>query len=213
MQKSLTKRQLQAQTSRKKIYKASMMLINKKGFDNVTVEEISREACISKGLFYNYFPSKESVLMEYFHIASDAVAEARSEFLPGQTFSDRMRIFYRYSLSFLHTDFTRESIKTSYIYALKNEGKSIFTSKDRTYYQTLVEVAEYGQERGELTKTLTSSQIADLLSTHTWGFFFAHVIGFYSEPIDELMLRDFDRLAFFLRPENMNLFLETMDRA
>ena len=47
-----TKRQLQAMETKNKIYKAAIEEINKKGFNNVNIEDITTAANVAKGSFY-----------------------------------------------------------------------------------------------------------------------------------------------------------------
>ena len=55
---NITSRDKQAQATKKRIFKAAYALMIKKGFDNVTLEEISKKAGVAKGLFYHYFRSQ-----------------------------------------------------------------------------------------------------------------------------------------------------------
>jgi len=50
------------QESREKILKTALGLFVVKGFHGTTTREITDAAGISKGLLYNYFPSKEAIL-------------------------------------------------------------------------------------------------------------------------------------------------------
>ncbi len=50
--------------STKAIRRAGMQLFARKGYGNTSMEEIAREAGISKGLIYNYFRSKQQLLEE-----------------------------------------------------------------------------------------------------------------------------------------------------
>ena len=68
----LTKRQLQAIETKKKIYDAAVQVINEKGFGNVSIEDITTRANVAKGSFYTYFTSKEDLLFDTFR-QSDAV--------------------------------------------------------------------------------------------------------------------------------------------
>ncbi len=49
---------------REKIKSVAQKLFLQKGFDNVSVEEITKQAGISKGSFYTYFKSKDELLKE-----------------------------------------------------------------------------------------------------------------------------------------------------
>ena len=61
-----TSRQLQAQKTKRKIYNAAVELFNKHGFDNTTIEDISRKAGVSVGAFYHYYPSKTDIYSELY---------------------------------------------------------------------------------------------------------------------------------------------------
>jgi AcrR family transcriptional regulator len=50
------------QKSRKAILKAALRLFASKGYSATTIDDIARRVGISKGLIYNYFPTKEKIL-------------------------------------------------------------------------------------------------------------------------------------------------------
>ncbi|WP_292469758.1 TetR/AcrR family transcriptional regulator [Methanolobus sp.] len=55
-------REKKKQDTRNRIFEVSGKLFKDKGFENTTVDEITKEAGIAKGTFFNYFPTKESLL-------------------------------------------------------------------------------------------------------------------------------------------------------
>ena len=59
------KREAQKENRRSEILRAAMDLFSKKGFDLTTVEDITREAHVAKGTFYNFFSKKEDVLLYF----------------------------------------------------------------------------------------------------------------------------------------------------
>src|SRR5580704_16819187 len=52
--------------SREKILAASLELFANKGYDATSIDSIAKKAGISKGLVYNYFDSKKSILLAIF---------------------------------------------------------------------------------------------------------------------------------------------------
>ena len=84
--KNKTKRQEQAEHTKKRIYEAATQLIEKYGFETVTVDEICKVAGIAKGGFYHHFPSKGELVIEtYRGIDSeymDAVAKLPADMSP-----------------------------------------------------------------------------------------------------------------------------------
>ncbi|WP_292462814.1 TetR/AcrR family transcriptional regulator [Methanolobus sp.] len=58
-------REKKKQETRDRIFEISGRLFREKGFENTTVDEITQEAGIAKGTFFNYFPTKESLLLYF----------------------------------------------------------------------------------------------------------------------------------------------------
>jgi AcrR family transcriptional regulator len=58
-------REQKKKETRNRIFEISRRLFKEKGFESTTVDEITKEAGIAKGTFFNYFPRKES-LLSYF---------------------------------------------------------------------------------------------------------------------------------------------------
>jgi AcrR family transcriptional regulator len=48
-----------------KLFNAALELFAKRGFTDTRVEEITEKADVAKGTFFNYFPSKEHILMHF----------------------------------------------------------------------------------------------------------------------------------------------------
>ncbi len=65
MSGGLSRRERKKAEQRQRIYETALRLIEAKGFDEVTVEEITEAADVGKGTFFNYFPSKVDVLRAY----------------------------------------------------------------------------------------------------------------------------------------------------
>ena len=57
-------RSTKSKDNKKKIINSALSLIKEKGFDNVSVEEITSNAGVSKGAFYIHFKSKEDLILQ-----------------------------------------------------------------------------------------------------------------------------------------------------
>lgn len=51
--------------TRRTIRSTALELFEREGFDAVSVERIAREADVSRGTLFNYFPSKESIVFDF----------------------------------------------------------------------------------------------------------------------------------------------------
>jgi AcrR family transcriptional regulator len=47
---------------RDRMYEAAVTLFREQGYENTTVDQITRQAGVAKGTFFNYFPTKDAVL-------------------------------------------------------------------------------------------------------------------------------------------------------
>ena len=93
------KKQIAAERTRRKIMEASEKLIAARGFDNVTVDEITAEAGVSKGSFYTYFKRKEDVVGEIAHEHFETV-RARSDELESGV-CDKIAAFLTESMRYI----------------------------------------------------------------------------------------------------------------
>jgi AcrR family transcriptional regulator len=50
---------------RERLFRAALDLFGRKGFAETTVEDITNSADLGKGTFFNYFPSKEHILLAF----------------------------------------------------------------------------------------------------------------------------------------------------
>jgi len=50
---------------RERLFRAALVLFGKKGYAQTTVEDITEAADVGKGTFFNYFPTKEHILMAF----------------------------------------------------------------------------------------------------------------------------------------------------
>src|SRR5208337_2052639 len=71
---------------RERIFRAALNLFAKQGFAETTVEDITNAADVGKGTFFNYFPSKDHILLAFAEMQIGrlrlAVEEARRKSMP-----------------------------------------------------------------------------------------------------------------------------------
>ncbi|AFZ66517.1 TetR/AcrR family transcriptional regulator [Deinococcus peraridilitoris] len=62
---STSLRERQKERRRARIYTVAIELFKRGGFQNTTATDIARAANVSRGTFFNYYPYKEAVLLDY----------------------------------------------------------------------------------------------------------------------------------------------------
>src|ERR1700738_4116673 len=59
------RRQRRSTETRERLFRAALRLFAEKGFAETTVEDITNAADVGKGTFFNYFPSKDHLLIAF----------------------------------------------------------------------------------------------------------------------------------------------------
>src|SRR2546425_160554 len=62
---SSDRRQRRSAELRERLFRAALTMFAKKGFVESTVEDITEAADVGKGTFFNYFPSKDHILLAF----------------------------------------------------------------------------------------------------------------------------------------------------
>jgi AcrR family transcriptional regulator len=61
----VSRRERRSAELRERLFRAALALFASKGYAETTVEDITEAADVGKGTFFNYFPSKEHILMAF----------------------------------------------------------------------------------------------------------------------------------------------------
>lgn len=163
-----TNREIQAAKTRDKLYETALKLINQKGFENVSVEDITQTAGVAKGTFYHHFDSKENLLY-YTYVYLDS-------------YYDRALEQAKKKDSFLsaYTEFVIESYKRfeglgrNLVRALcmnlfTEENRKAMLSKDRALYSSIEYLMSVGKEEGVIDKDLNFKEFSDVYITMLIG--------------------------------------------
>lgn len=141
---------------REKIIETAWKLFHEKGFGDTTINDIIREAGISKGTFYYYFRSKDN-LLDTLSVILDAEYEKLAAELPNDmnSFDKLIKINY-----VVHT-YINDNIDyrlLAYLYSsqiTKDITSTSLMDRNRFYFRFLEQIIEEGRKRGELTEDLS----------------------------------------------------------
>ena len=78
------------------ILNTAIELFRKEGMANVTIQQICDACHVTKGCFYHYYPSKESVLLDFYSSSRMNFGKAMADILKYQTYTEKLWNFYRY---------------------------------------------------------------------------------------------------------------------
>lgn len=154
---------------RERLFRAALHLFASKGYAETTVEDITEAADVGKGTFFNYFPSKEHILMAFGEMQlaklEGVVKEAKQSRCP---MLDVLRM--------LVLRMTEEPIRNpSIVRALLQANLSsvpvrgeMLRIHDRNR-ALLGELIRHGQERGEVRADLPAEEIAQVWRQTIFG--------------------------------------------
>lgn len=157
-----TKRQLQAEETKKRIYKAAVAVINEKGFNNASIEDITSYANVAKGSFYTYFASKEAIVLYTFQ-QSDEMYEKAYEEVKDEDFLDMILHFVK--ISYKEYEKRGKGIIKAIVSNYFTFSDYNFYSEDRDLLKCLNLIVEKGKAQGALdAETCTGTYVKLLLS-------------------------------------------------
>ncbi|MBD1224094.1 TetR/AcrR family transcriptional regulator [Virgibacillus halodenitrificans] len=156
---------------RQVIFTAQRLFIEK-GFSNTSVQDILATSNISKGTFYNYFPSKNACLMAILEYVNEETFVKRREFLIGKDISDkevlakqvaiRMQMNREQNLFLLFEEIFHSGDQELREYVKKSHLDELFWLTER-----LVDV--YGKETAPYTMDLAALMLGMMQHViHVW---------------------------------------------
>jgi AcrR family transcriptional regulator len=154
---------------RERIFRSALDLFAEKGFAETTVEDITNAADVGKGTFFNYFPSKDHILLAFGEMQlgrlRQAVDEARRTNEPLPKF-----------LRSLTTRMTQEPsrnpdiIRVLLLAFLSNrEVRHAMMDLQSRVLALHAEMVKLGQERGEIRNDLPAIGIAQVFRQMIFG--------------------------------------------
>ena len=166
MNNKMTTRTKQAIASKNKIYKSGEKLIQKYGFDAVTVEQIAKKAGVSVGTYYYYYESKMDLLREAFNKADKYFLEQVEGKLTETGCKKRIVEFFD-----IYADFTLKDgidvIKKFYT----SENK-MFIVDGRGMQNVLTNIIRAGQKNNEISNDSVPETLTKMLFVVARGIIF-----------------------------------------
>ena len=154
------RRQRRSAEIRERLFRAALALFAKKGFAETTVEDITEAADVGKGTFFNYFPSKDHILIAFGEMQlgklEAAIAEVRRANQPIPQF-----------LRSLGTRMTQEPARNPEImrallqaYLSTTPVREAMLDLQKRVQALHTQMIRLGQEQGEIRKDIPAEEIA-----------------------------------------------------
>ncbi|MGG1663989.1 TetR/AcrR family transcriptional regulator [Brevibacillus sp. NRS-1366] len=162
----MTKRDLDAQETKKKILETAIKLFSEYGIETVTVDDITQHAGVSKGSFYTHFPSKDSVLVEQFNQIDAYYEKTFQEISPQTPASEQLRILIASMCHYCSNVCGVNVMKVVYMnqISLSDRQNILNKSDQRAVYVLLERIVEWGLRSGEFQVTLDREVLVEYLA-------------------------------------------------
>ena len=167
MEKKATSRDMQAAATKKRIYNSGVRLLNRHGYDNITVAQIAGKSNVSIGTFYHHFQSKFDLLVEVYRQGDEFFEERVPELLRQHTIC-KERVIEYFAL------YASLSVKNgiAMVRSLYQPTNQMFLSQGRAMQGMLTDILAQGQEQKELTASVSPESITENLFIVARGVIF-----------------------------------------
>jgi AcrR family transcriptional regulator len=163
------RRQRRSAEIRERLFRAALKLFSEKGFAETTVEDITEAADVGKGTFFNYFPSKDHILLAFGEMQlrklEAAIEVARKTVEPMPDF-----------LRTLGIRMTQEPTRNPAIirallqaYLSTTPVRAAMMDLQRRVHDLHTEMIQLGQDRGEIRNDLPAAEIAQVFRQTIFG--------------------------------------------
>jgi len=163
------RRERRSAETRERLFRGALDLFARKGFTETTVEDITEAADVGQGTFFNYFPSKDHILLAFGEMQlaklESAVAQARAS-----------RECMPHFLRSLGVRMTQEPIRNPGIirtllqaYLSTTPVREGMLNLQKRVHALHTEIVLLGQERGEIRRDLPAAEIAHVFRQTIFG--------------------------------------------
>ena len=153
---------MRPQLGKDKILNAALQLFAKNGFHETSISQIALAAAVSKGLMYNYFKSKEELLLAIIDHASEGMFEIAENMAPNpaeapQSYQQVLDHFLRQFAAFLKTNEDYLSFQLSLLFQpklknlvqgpLQSRADHLLLTTEQMFHAAHIEHAAYTARR------------------------------------------------------------------
>jgi len=165
----LDRRQRRSAEIRKRLFRAALQLFAQKGFAETTVEDITEAADVGKGTFFNYFPSKDHILLAFGEMQ---LAKLEAAIETARRTNEPMPEFLRG----LGARMTQEPVRNPAIirallqaYLSSRPVRQGMVDLQKRVHALHTQMIQLGQDRGEIRNDLPPAEIAHVFRQTIFG--------------------------------------------
>ena len=163
------RRQRRSADIRERLFRAALKLFSEKGFAETTVEDITNAADVGKGTFFNYFPSKDHILIAFSEMQISklqaAVDSMREHNQPIPDFLAELTVRMTEEPA-RAPDVVRAILQA---YLSTSTVRSAMRENQARGHGLLTQVVQLGQERGDFRRDLPAGELAQVFRQTVFG--------------------------------------------
>jgi AcrR family transcriptional regulator len=163
------RRERRSADTRERLFRAALKLFADKGFTETTVEDITNAADVGKGTFFNYFPSKEHILIAFSDMQLSKLQTTVDQM---REKAEPMRSFFR-SMTLRMTEEPAKAPDVIRAILQANLSSSsvrcVMRERNTRAEGLLTQLVQIGQERGEFRRDLPALELAQVFRQTVFG--------------------------------------------
>jgi len=165
MGETITKRQRQAQVTKRILFDSAISLFKEKGYDSVTVEDIAQRAGTAKGSFYTYFNTKSDIIIEEFRTIDHFYAGWERNLRRYEGAIAKLAAFTRAQMRYVRDKVGLKTLKILYANNIvEPTTEKILIDNSRHLHTLVKEIIEEGQATGEIRTDVGADRLAQLFN-------------------------------------------------
>ena len=142
-----------------RIISAAWKLFYDQGYQNTTVDEIVEVSKTSKGSFYHYFKSKDSLLSSLSYLFDEKYDELKDVLKPDMSSIEKLVFLNHQLFLMIENTISVDLLSRLFSSQLITKGDRHLLDQDRTYYKLTREILQEGMQKGELREDLSINEI------------------------------------------------------
>jgi AcrR family transcriptional regulator len=145
---------------------SALKLFEERGFDSVTVEDITNDAQVAKGSFYTYFSTKSDIIVDEFWKIDEYYHQyAQKNLGRYKTAEEKLLAFTRAQMRYVRDVIGNANLKILYANQTIQPGRDkIITKQERQWVQIVAAIIAEGQEAGEFRTDIEAKRLALLFN-------------------------------------------------
>jgi AcrR family transcriptional regulator len=148
------------------IMESALRLFEERGFDSVTVEDITHDAQVAKGSFYTYFSTKSDIIVDEFWKIDEYYHQyAQKNLKRYKSAEEKLLAFTRAQMRYVRDVIGNANLKILYANQTIQPGRDkIITKQERQWVKIVAAIIAEGQEAGDFRKDIDAKRLALLFN-------------------------------------------------